>query len=98
MGDNYMSFVKLFRKASTSKKFQKILNEEFKTAIENAIIIRCPGCNIKVPVSHSIDACIQTKYQNITRELNSLQKSTRRQTQLQLKADQIRSKYRTILH
>lgn len=98
MGENYTGFIKLFKKAAASKKFQRLLNEQLTEAVQNAIAYRCPGCNIKVPISHSVDACIQTKYQTISRELDSLQQKTAEQTQLQKRADQIRAKYRQILH
>lgn len=98
MGENYTHFVKLFRKAATSQKYQRILSEQFQESIGNSIIYRCPGCNVRVPIYHSVDACIQSKYQEVARKIESLNRKVEKQIKLQKKADQIRSDHRNFLH
>lgn len=97
MGDNYTSFIKLYNKAATSKKFQKILKEQFDQTVKKSLLYRCPGCNFKVAIEHSVDACVKEKYQNVAREIHELKSDVGAQVALQQKADSLRSKYKHIL-
>lgn len=98
MGENNTAFVKLFKKAAASKKFRQILNEQIKDVVETTTAYRCPGCNLKVTVSHSVGACVQSRYQDIAHKIQALEKDTRAHIELQQRADKLRSSHRHILH